>query len=50
MLSGAQVAGIVSQPVMGYLSDTMGRKPVLVAGTGLIMLSAFALRFARPGS
>ena len=50
MLSAAQVAGIVSQPVMGYLSDRIGRKPVLVVGTGLVMLSAFALRFARPGA
>ena len=49
ILSAAQVAGIVSQPVMGYLSDRIGRKPVLVVGTGLVMLSAFALRFARPG-
>ncbi len=49
ILSGAQIAGIVSQPLMGYLSDRAGRKPVLVAGTGLLMLSAFALRFARPG-
>jgi FSR family fosmidomycin resistance protein-like MFS transporter len=49
MLSAAQVAGIVSQPVMGYLSDRIGRKPVMVTGTGLVMLSAFALRFARPG-
>ena len=49
MLSAAQVAGIVSQPVMGYLSDRIGRKPVMATGTGLVMLSAFALRFARPG-
>ena len=48
-LSLAQVAGIVSQPVMGYLSDRVGRKPVLVTGTGLVMLSAFALSVARPG-
>jgi len=48
-LSLAQIAGIVSQPVMGYLSDRVGRKPVLVTGTGLVMLSAFALSVARPG-
>ena len=48
-LSVAQIAGIVSQPAMGYLSDRVGRKPVLVAGTTLVMLSAFALSVARPG-
>jgi MFS family permease len=48
-LSLAQIAGVVSQPVMGYLSDRVGRKPVLVTGTGLVMLSAFALSVARPG-
>ena len=48
-LSVAQIAGIVSQPAMGYLSDRVGRKPVLVGGTALVMLSAFALSVARPG-
>jgi FSR family fosmidomycin resistance protein-like MFS transporter len=48
-LSVAQVAGIVSQPIMGILSDRIGRKPVLVTGTGLVMLSAFALAVAKPG-
>ncbi len=48
-LSLAQVAGIVSQPIMGILSDRIGRKPVLVTGTGLVMLSAFALAVAKPG-
>ena len=48
-LAVAQAAGIVSQPVMGYLSDRVGRKPVLVTGTALVMLSAFALSVARPG-
>lgn len=50
VLSAAQVSGIVSQPVMGYLSDRVGRKPVLAVGTGLVTLSAFALSFARPGT
>jgi MFS family permease len=48
-LSAAQIAGVVSQPVMGILSDKIGRKPVLVTGTGLVMLSAFALSVARSG-
>ena len=48
-LSTAQIVGIVSQPVMGYLSDRIGRKPVMVAGTTLVMISAFALGVARPG-
>ena len=48
--SVAQIAGIVSQPAMGYLSDRFGRKPVLVSGTGLVMLSAFALSVVRPGA
>jgi MFS family permease len=34
---------------MGYLSDRIGRKPVLVGGTGLVMLSSFAFAVARPG-
>ena len=49
ILSVAQIAGIVSQPVMGHLSDRVGRKPVLVVGTALVMLSAFAFSVARPG-
>ena len=49
ILSLSQVAGIISQPVMGYLSDRIGRKPVLVSGTALTMLSAFALGLVRPG-
>ncbi len=48
-LSLAQVAGIISQPIMGLLSDRIGRKPVLITGTGLVSLSAFAIAVARPG-
>ena len=48
-LSVAQVAGIISLPVMGFLSDRVGRKPVLVVGTGLVMLSALGLAVADPG-
>lgn len=46
-LSVAQIGGIVSQPLMGFLSDRVGRKPVLVVGTALVMLSAFALSVAK---
>jgi MFS family permease len=49
ILSVAQITGVVSLPVMGFLSDRVGRKPVLVVGTGLVMLSALALSVADPG-
>ena len=49
ILSLGQVGGIISQPIMGYVSDRVGRKPVLVVGTALVMLSAFALSVAKPG-
>ena len=49
ILSVSQIAGIVSQPAMGYLSDRFGRKAVLLPATALVMLSAFALSVARPG-
>ena len=45
----AQIAGIVSQPVMGFLADRVGYKPVLLTGTALVMFSAFALSVAQPG-
>ena len=48
-LSVAQVAGIISLPTMGFLSDKVGRKPVLVVGTGLVMMSALGLAVADPG-
>ena len=48
-ISGSQVAGIVSQPVMGYLSDKYGRKPVLVPATLALALLALALSVAKPG-
>ena len=38
LLSLAQTMGIISQPIMGNLSDTKGRKIVLVVGTGCIGL------------
>ena len=48
-LSGAQVAGIVSQPILGYLSDKFGRKVVLVPSTASLALLSFALAVADPG-
>ena len=48
-LSGAQVAGIFSQPLMGYLSDRYGRRAVLVPGTASLCLLSFALSVADPG-
>lgn len=49
LLSGAYVAGVVSQPVMGYLSDRFGRKAVMLPATAALSLLAFALSVAEPG-
>jgi MFS family permease len=48
-MSGAQVAGIGAQPVMGFLSDRFGRKVVLVPAMATLGLLYFTLRFADPG-
>ena len=48
-MSGAQVTGIVAQPIMGYLSDKFGRKVVLVPCTLALGLLIMSLRFAEPG-
>ena len=48
-MSGAQVTGIVAQPLMGYLSDKFGRKIVLVPCTLAMGLLIISLRFAEPG-
>lgn len=45
-LSLAQVVGIVAQPVMGYLADKFGYKPVLVPSMLIMSLLAMALGFA----
>ena len=47
-LSLAQVVGIVAQPVMGYLADRFGYKPVLVPSMLLMSLLAMVLGFADP--
>ena len=49
-LSMAQVVGIVIQPAMGFLSDRLGRKPVLVPAMASLGLLFFALRYADPGA
>ncbi len=49
-LSLAQVVGIGAQPVMGFLSDRLGRKMVLVPSMIAMGLLFFALRFADPGA
>ena len=45
-MSGAQVTGIVVQPIMGWLSDKFGRKIVLVPCTAAMGLLIGALKFA----
>ena len=49
-MSGAQIAGIFAQPVMGYMSDNFGRKIVLVPCTAALGLLIIALRFAPQGA
>ena len=49
-MSGAQVTGIVAQPLMGYLSDRFGRKIVLVPCTLAMGLLIISLRFAETGA
>jgi MFS family permease len=48
-LSGAQLAGIFSQPAMGYLSDRYGRRAVLLPGTSALCLLSLLLSVADPG-
>ena len=48
-LSSAQVAGLVAQPLMGYLSDRYGRNAVLLPVTAAVGLLALALSVATPG-
>ena len=45
----AQVAGIGSQPIMGYLSDRKGRKVVLVPGLTVLGLSILGLNLVGSG-
>ena len=48
-LSMAQVVGIGAQPVMGFLSDRLGRKFVLVPAIAILGALFIVLRFADPG-
>ena len=49
ILSGSQLAGIFSQPVMGYLSDRYGRRAVLLPGTAAVCVLSLSLSVAEPG-
>jgi MFS family permease len=48
-LALAQVAGIGSQPLMGYVSDRWGRKAVIVPAMTVLGLAYLALSVAPPG-
>lgn len=48
-VSAAQVAGIVSQPVLGLLSDRFGRAWVLTPGLFLLGTGVLGVAFAPPG-
>lgn len=49
VLSMLQIAGIGSQPVLGYLSDRLGRRPVLAFGFAGLTLGTLALYVAGDG-
>ncbi|MDP6512513.1 MAG: MFS transporter [SAR202 cluster bacterium] len=48
-LSMAQVVGMFAQPAMGYFSDRLGRKIVLVPSMAAMGFLFFALTYADPG-
>jgi len=48
-IAASQIAGILSQPAMGFLSDRYGRKQVLVPGLLLLGIAAMAIAVASPG-
>ena len=48
VFSGAQVIGLISQPVMGFLSDRVGRKIVLVTATASLGVLSLLLSVADP--
>ena len=50
LFSLAQVAGLAIQPLMGYLSDQLGRNAILLPGMVAITALTFALSVVEPGS
>ena len=48
-LAGAQVAGVIAQPIMGWLSDNYGRKIVLVPAMALLGILYIALSISSDG-
>jgi len=48
-LSLAQVGGIVSQPLIGFASDRLGRKPILTPSLAMLGLSFIGLSIAPSG-
>lgn len=48
-LSISQIVGVGAQPAMGYISDSFGRKTVLLPATLALGLLILALKFADPG-
>ena len=48
-LSLGQVAGIVTQPIMGHLSDTYGRKAIMIPGVAATALLSIALSVTGTG-
>ncbi len=48
-LAGAQVAGVVAQPIMGWLSDNHGRKVVLVPAMTLLGILYITLSISSDG-
>jgi MFS family permease len=49
-VSGSQVVGIGSQPLLGYLSDKYSRKSVLVPSLAILGLLTIAVPFAGSGA
>ena len=48
-LAGAQVSGIIAQPVLGGLSDRFGRKIVLLPAMTILGISFIGLYYASDG-
>ena len=48
VFSGAQVVGLIAQPVMGFISDRFGRKVVLLPATIILGVLSLLLSVAEP--